>query len=74
MMFETLEMAPPDAILGLSEAFKNDPHPGKINLTVGVYKDASGQTPILKSVKEAERRCGDVGVDAGTVGDGAPPF
>jgi hypothetical protein len=41
-MFEKITAAPPDAILGLSEAFKNDPNPNKINLGVGVYKDASG--------------------------------
>jgi len=55
-MFETLEMAPPDAILGLTDAFNKDPNPRKINLSVGVYQDASGRTPILESVKEAERR------------------
>ena len=55
-MFENVQPAPPDAILGLSEAFRNDPNPNKINLTVGVYKDATGQTPILNCVKEAERR------------------
>jgi aspartate/tyrosine/aromatic aminotransferase len=55
-MLETIQAAPPDAILGLSEAFKNDPNPNKINLGVGVYKDASGQTPILPSVKTAENR------------------
>lgn len=55
-MFDALEMAPPDPILGLTEAFKNDANPDKINLSVGVYKDASGTTPVLASVKEAERR------------------
>ena len=45
-MFEQLENAPPDAILGLTEAFKKDPNPDKINLGVGVYKDATGATPI----------------------------
>ena len=55
-MFETLEMAPPDAILGLTEAFEKDPNSAKINLSVGVYQDSSGTTPILDSVKEAERR------------------
>lgn len=55
-MFETLEMGPPDAILGLTEAYKKDPNPEKINLGVGVYKDAAGGTPILATVKEAERR------------------
>ncbi len=54
-MFEKLQMAPPDPILGLSEAFKKDPHPHKINLSVGVYQDAHGQTPILDVVKEAEQ-------------------
>lgn len=55
-MFGQLEMAPPDPILGLTEAFKNDPRPEKINLGVGVYKDAAGRTPVLKSVKAAEKR------------------
>ena len=55
-MFESLEMAPPDAILGLTEAFKSDANPEKINLSVGVYQDPSGKTPILGTVKEAERR------------------
>ena len=54
-MFERLEMAPPDAILGLTEAFKKDPRPEKINLGVGVYKDAKNDTPVLESVKAAER-------------------
>lgn len=55
-MFSDLQMAPPDAILGLTEAFKKDPNPDKINLGVGVYKDAGGKTPVLAAVKEAERR------------------
>src|SRR5688500_10888867 len=55
-MFDALPLAPPDPILGLGEAFNNDPRPGKINLSVGVYKDEHGHTPILACVKEAERR------------------
>lgn len=55
-MFESIQAAAPDAILGLNEVFRNDPRPGKINLTVGVYKDDSGLTPVLKCVKDAERR------------------
>jgi len=55
-MFESLSMAPPDAILGLGEAFKKDPNPNKINLSVGVFKDAAGNTPVLACVKEAEKR------------------
>ena len=55
-MFETLEMAPPDAILGLAEAFRNDSNPDKINLSVGVYKNQQGITPILDCVKAAEQK------------------
>ena len=55
-MFESMETAPPDPILGLSEAFRNDPNPNKIDLSVGVYQDKSGHTPILASVKAAEAR------------------
>jgi len=55
-MFEKVQIAPPDPILGLTETFKADPNPDKINLSVGVYKDATGQTPVFETVKEAERR------------------
>ncbi|MCA9200309.1 MAG: aspartate/tyrosine/aromatic aminotransferase, partial [Planctomycetales bacterium] len=55
-MFESLEAAPPDAILGLNEAFAQDPNPAKINLSVGVYKDSDGKTPVLDVVKQAERQ------------------
>ena len=55
-MFESITPAPPDAILGLTEAFKNDPNPQKINLGVGIYKDGQGKTPVLRSVKQAENR------------------
>jgi aspartate/tyrosine/aromatic aminotransferase len=55
-MFEQITPAPPDAILGLTEAFKQDPNPRKINLGVGVYKDANGNTPILHTVHKAEER------------------
>lgn len=55
-MFETLRPAPPDAIFGITEAFATDPSRQKINLAVGVFKDAQGQTPVLACVKAAERR------------------
>ena len=55
-MFETLEEPTPDPIIGLTEAFKKDTNPQKINLSVGVFKDADGQTPVLQAVKEAQRR------------------
>ena len=55
-MLSQLELAPPDAILGLTEAFNKDPNPNKINLSVGVYKNEQGVTPVLPTVKEAEQR------------------
>ena len=55
-MFESIQPAPPDAILGLAESFHSDPNPQKINLSVGVYQDAAGQTPLLESVRRAGER------------------
>ena len=55
-MFDSITAAPPDAILGLTEAFRSDKNPEKINLTVGVYQDATGTTPILECVKKASRQ------------------
>lgn len=54
--FDTVSLAPADPILSLTEAFKADPNPAKINLSVGVFVDQTGTTPILATVKEAERR------------------
>jgi len=48
--------APPDPILGLAEAFRADPRPDKVNLSIGVFVDETGRTPMLGSVVEAERR------------------
>ncbi|WP_027849655.1 aromatic amino acid transaminase [Marinospirillum minutulum] len=53
-MFTQVELLPADPILGLIEAFNQDTNPSKIDLGVGVYRDALGNTPILKSVREAE--------------------
>jgi aspartate/tyrosine/aromatic aminotransferase len=52
-MFERIEPAPRDPILGLTESFREDPNPKKINLSVGVYQDSNGKTPILESVRRA---------------------
>ena len=54
-MWKDIEAAPADAILGLTEAFKKDTNPKKVNLGVGVYKDDDGATPILNCIKKAER-------------------
>src|SRR6185503_13728681 len=54
-VFETLKPLPPDAILGIMTLFRADPHGGKIDLSVGVYQDEQGRTPVLASVKRAEK-------------------
>ncbi|MFM2481069.1 amino acid aminotransferase [Celerinatantimonas sp. YJH-8] len=54
-MFEHVKEAPADPILGLTELFKKDERVEKINLGSGVYKNESGQTPILDTVKKAEK-------------------
>jgi len=53
-MFEVVKTAPSDPILGLTDAFKKDPRPQKINLGVGIYKTDQGETPVLDCVKKAE--------------------
>ncbi len=58
-MLETLEPAPPDKILSLIGLFRDDPRAGKIDLGIGVYRDAAGRTPVLRTVREAERRLYD---------------
>jgi aromatic-amino-acid transaminase len=55
-MFEALQPAAPDKILALQDAFRADPREQKLDLGVGVYKDAEGRTPVMRAVKEAERR------------------
>ncbi|MBW0518676.1 hypothetical protein O181_058391 [Austropuccinia psidii MF-1] len=45
---------PPDAILGVTEAFKADKHPSKMNLGVGAYRDENGKPFVLPSVRQAE--------------------
>ncbi len=53
-MFESLERLPADPILGLAAACAADPNPDKIDLTVGVYKDESGQTPVFAAIQRAQ--------------------
>jgi aromatic-amino-acid transaminase len=55
-MFDQLQDQPQDKILSLMAAFRDDPREDKIDLGVGVYKDAEGRTPIMRAVREAERR------------------
>ena len=53
-MFELIEKAPPDPIFGLTDKFKKDPNPEKVNLGVGTFQDAQGKVPILECVNRAE--------------------
>ncbi len=53
-MFQSLQPLPPDPILGLSAAYRADANPSKVDLGVGVYKDANGNTPVMRAVKRAE--------------------
>ncbi|GGG67070.1 aromatic amino acid aminotransferase [Salipiger pallidus] len=55
-MFENLKEQPADKILELMQLYKEDPRSDKIDLGVGVYKDASGNTPIMRAIKAAEKQ------------------
>ena len=55
-MFEALQPAPADKILALIGLYRNDPRSGKVDLGVGVYKDIDGRTPVMRAVREAEKR------------------
>ncbi|MFO1133968.1 MAG: amino acid aminotransferase [Rhodoblastus sp.] len=55
-MFETLTPARPDPILTIMAAFREDKRADKIDVSVGVYKDEAGGTPIVAAVREAELR------------------
>lgn len=47
-----MELGPPDAILGLTEAFKKDANPNKVNLGAGAYRDDNGKPFVLPSVRK----------------------
>ncbi len=53
-LFSSIKNAPSDPILGLTERFKKDNNPKKVNLGVGVYYDRNGKVPLLESVRVAE--------------------
>lgn len=55
-MFENLHEQPADKILQLMQAFREDPRKDKIDLGVGVYRNAEGVTPVMRAVKAAERK------------------
>lgn len=72
-MLENLTQQPPDKIIALSGMFRADPRDEKIDLGVGVYKDANGNTPIMRAVKQAEHSLWDKEVTksyTAIIGDG----
>jgi aspartate aminotransferase len=54
-MLTDLKEQPPDKILQLMSMYREDPREQKIDLGVGVYRDAEGRTPVMRAIKEAER-------------------
>ncbi|MFY0659142.1 MAG: aspartate/tyrosine/aromatic aminotransferase [Shimia sp.] len=55
-MLTNLKEQPKDKILGLMAMYRDDPRPTKVDLGVGVYKNADGVTPVMRAVKAAERK------------------
>ena len=55
-MLEHLKPQPADKILMLMQTFREDPRTDKIDLGVGVYKDPTGLTPVMRAVKAAEKK------------------
>jgi len=72
-LFETLEPAPADAILGLITEHANDPRPQKVDLGVGVFRTAEGETPVLDVVKIAEQRLVDTQSSKAYIGTAGDP-
>jgi aromatic-amino-acid transaminase len=55
-VFASVELAPRDPILGLTEAYNTDTRPHKVNLGVGVYFTEEGRIPLLAAVRAAEQQ------------------
>ena len=74
-MFETLERKPPDAILKLIAEYGKDPRDEKVDLGVGVYRDAAGNTPVFRAIKKAEQQVLDTQTSKSYLGSrGAADF
>ncbi len=67
-MFELLQPVAPDAILRLIAEHRNDSRANKIDLGVGVYRSAAGDTPVLDVVKQAEQRLVDTQTSKAYIG------
>ncbi len=71
-MFESLDLLPPDAIIGLIAEYRNDPREPKVDLGIGVYRNAAGETPVLDVVKRAEQRLIDTQATKTYIGSAGP--
>ena len=58
-LLSTIELAPRDPIIGVTETYNADPNPHKVNLGVGIYTDEEGKVPLLECVKRVEREISD---------------
>jgi len=72
-LFESLELRPADAILGLMAEYNSDQRPQKIDLGVGVFRTADGDTPVLNVVKQAERKIVDTQTSKAYLGTAGEP-
>jgi aromatic-amino-acid transaminase len=74
-LFSTVELAPRDPILGMTEQYNADPNPAKVNLGVGVYFDEQGKLPILQCVLAAEQQLAEAPKPKGYLPiDGIPAY
>ncbi|MGQ5522050.1 amino acid aminotransferase [Chitinimonas sp. PSY-7] len=69
-MFQNLAPAAVDPILSVAEAFRADPRPHKLDLGVGVYRDANGNTPVMTAVRYAEQQLAQTQTSKSYVGLG----
>ncbi|HNP36879.1 MAG TPA: amino acid aminotransferase [Woeseiaceae bacterium] len=72
-MFDSMKSLPADAILGLIAEYRNDRRNNKIDLGVGVYRTADGQTPVLDVVKKAEQKLIDTQTSKAYIGTAGDP-
>jgi aspartate/tyrosine/aromatic aminotransferase len=71
-LFESLDLLPPDAIIGLIAEYRSDPREPKVDLGIGVYRNAAGETPVLDVVKRAEQRLVDTQATKSYIGSAGP--
>lgn len=67
-MFEQLDVPAADPILSISVAFREDTRDDKMDLGIGVYRDAQGHTPVMAAVREAAIRIAQEQDSKGYVG------